>query len=77
MLTLMKEEQKAYVFGVTRNVLGHKCKQNQLYLVEVKEVSDEEEEGCEEVMEVEGEEDITPHISVHVMNGMVFKGYKT
>ena len=57
-------------------VPGHKCKHKQLYLVEVRDVSDEEEEVCEEVEEAEGE-DITPHISVHAMNGMISKGYKT
>ena len=54
--------------------VGHKCKQKQLYVVEVQEESDDEN-GKETVEEEE--EEVNPHISVHAINGIVSKGYKT
>ena len=53
---------------------GHRCKQRQLYVVEVQEESDDE--SGNEKAEKE-EEEVKPHISVHAINGIVSKGYKT
>ena len=58
---------------------GHKCRKNQLYLIEVNEGSEEEKEleGGGENDSGEEEEDINPQISVHAISGMGTVGYKT
>ena len=60
-------------------VPGHKCHKRQLYVLEV----DDEKEMEEEIVDGSGEEvriedeDTNPHISVHAISGATAKGYKT
>ena len=60
-------------------VPGHNCRKKQVYVLEVNDEAEGEENEDMEVLEEEGEniEDNNPHISVHAINGLAFRGYKT
>ena len=60
-------------------MIGHNCRNKQLYVLEVNEdvwLENEDSDIVEKVVETE-EKDSNPHISVHAINGLASKGYQT
>ena len=60
-------------------VPGHNCRKKQVYVMEVNKEEEGEEKEDMKVLEEECEniEDTNPHISVHAINGLASRGYKT